>query len=36
MHFLRLLCAAGVLALSAPVFATGACPIKDAGPKSEW
>lgn len=36
MNFLRFLCAAVALALSAPAFATGACPIKDAGPKSEW
>jgi hypothetical protein len=30
------LAAAVAWALCSPAFATGACPIKDAGPKAEW
>jgi hypothetical protein len=36
MNFLCPVCAAAALALCGPAFATGACPIKDAGPKAEW
>ena len=31
-----LLALAAATSLSAPAFATGACPIKDAGPKTDW
>lgn len=31
-----LMAAAAVLVGSGPAFATGACPIKDAGPQAEW
>lgn len=36
MNFLCPVCAAAALALCGPAFATGARPIKDAGPKAEW
>jgi hypothetical protein len=36
MRLTPTLFAAAAVSLCGPAFATGACPIKDAGPKAEW
>jgi hypothetical protein len=36
MSISRLVFFAAAFAVATPAFATGACPIKDAGPKAEW